>query len=123
MHLVSCRQTMSGRRSDSQFTMLSMRCLIELTFQLAMRMGRRFPVFKLRVPAEWRISTPSESSVHAFVAALEYPRGGGCRRTKPCAKNKPRCDGVAFRVPSPCGINHGKGSPGGGRIALAQNSV
>ncbi len=38
-HLVSCRQTMSGSRSLSQATALSTRCLIELTFQVAIRMG------------------------------------------------------------------------------------
>src|ERR1700687_1668980 len=48
MHLVSCRHTISGCRSDNHFTILSIRCLMELTFQLAMRMGRRSPVFKGR---------------------------------------------------------------------------
>src|SRR5215470_15012194 len=36
-HLVSCRTTMSGRRSASQAVRLSILCLMELTFQVAMR--------------------------------------------------------------------------------------
>src|SRR6476661_10578881 len=36
-HFVSCRQTMSGSHSASQATAASRRCLIELTFQVAMR--------------------------------------------------------------------------------------
>src|SRR6185369_8783917 len=36
-HLVSCMQTISGWRSASQPTAASRRCLIELTFQVAMR--------------------------------------------------------------------------------------
>src|SRR5262249_24460684 len=39
-HLVSCRHTMSGARSLSHATTESVRCLTELTFQVAMRMGR-----------------------------------------------------------------------------------
>ena len=39
-HLVSCRQTMSGCRSLSQATALSTRCLMELTFQVAIRMPK-----------------------------------------------------------------------------------
>src|SRR5215831_13570902 len=37
-HLVSCRQTMSGRRSESHAVKLSILCLMELMFQVAMRM-------------------------------------------------------------------------------------
>src|SRR2546423_13065862 len=36
-HLVSCRQTTSGRRSSSHGTRRGTRCLTELTFQVAMR--------------------------------------------------------------------------------------
>src|SRR5436309_10436701 len=75
MHLVSCRHTMSGRRSDSHFTMLSTRCLIELTFQLAMRMAGGFPVFKARSRENGRFSSASESSFHAFSAAAAAPAG------------------------------------------------
>src|ERR1700733_480779 len=39
-HFVSCRQTMSGLRSASHVRAESMRCLIELTFQVAMRTSR-----------------------------------------------------------------------------------
>src|ERR1700730_9799869 len=36
-HLVSCRQTMSGLRSASQVRAQSVRCLMESTFQVAIR--------------------------------------------------------------------------------------
>src|SRR5262245_52896313 len=41
MHFVSCRQTMSGCRADNHAAMLSNLCLMELTFQVAMRMETR----------------------------------------------------------------------------------
>src|ERR1700730_19348549 len=91
MHLVSCRHTISGCRSDNHFTILSIRCLMELTFQLAMRMGRRSPVFKDRgrmAPFE----PIRKLGFTPFAAG-----GGGCRRRKPCARNNSRCDGAAFR--------------------------
>src|SRR5882757_8422744 len=37
-HLISCRQTISGEHSFSQLTRCSIRCRIELTFHVAMRM-------------------------------------------------------------------------------------
>src|SRR4051794_19282715 len=38
-HLVSCRQTTSGRRSSSHGSSRGSRCLTELTFQVAIRTG------------------------------------------------------------------------------------
>src|ERR1700722_11480495 len=46
MHLVSCRQTMSGLRSASQVRAESVRCLMELTFQVAMRTAAACLVLK-----------------------------------------------------------------------------
>src|SRR6476646_9746829 len=43
--LVSCKQTMSGARSLSQAVRFSIRCLIELTFQVAMRIGGLRPAW------------------------------------------------------------------------------
>src|ERR1700684_362728 len=45
-HLVSCRQTMSGLRSASQVRAESVRCLMELTFQVAIRTGATCLVLK-----------------------------------------------------------------------------
>src|SRR5581483_1759382 len=44
VHLISCRQTMSGSHSFSQARRCSIRCLIELTFQVAMRMRKIRPL-------------------------------------------------------------------------------
>src|SRR5262245_24083315 len=62
VHLISCRQTMSGCRSASQLCRLSMRWRMELTFQVAIRMvfwgsRRRIRLYSPCLPASAGICT------------------------------------------------------------------
>ena len=74
--LVSCRQTTSGRRSSSHGSSRGRRCLIELTFQVAMRTAARYRhwfQFAPQVVSPRRNAQAGTSTGQATQAAHAYP--------------------------------------------------
>src|SRR5215211_4282111 len=76
MHLISCRQTMSGEHSLSQVRRWSIRCRTELTFHVAIRMqgGPRAGAY----PGNPGFSCSDEELVTTHFPAVAYHVQEGC---------------------------------------------
>src|SRR5215831_4287772 len=75
-HLVSCKQTMSGCRSASQAVRLSIRCLIELTFHVAICMGVASDVSEESLPEAEELSKCCYPREVTPFLRTRRPRGG-----------------------------------------------